>query len=141
MSTKILQMAGIKNAKKRVIDILESGQAYIKMREIIKAQGGNPNIDPDKIPLGKFTYTFKSPVSGKISDIQNFTINKIARIAGAPKDKGAGIYLYNKHEGQKIKKGEKLMTIYAENPVRLKYALNILKRIGGIIVNGRTLKK
>ncbi len=141
MSTKILQMAGIKNAKKRVVDILETGEAYKKMREIIKAQGGNPNIDPDKIPLGKFTYTFKSPVSGKISDIQNFTINNIARIAGAPKDKGAGIYFYDKHEGQKIKKGEKLMTIYAENPVRLKYALNILKRIGGIVVDGRTLKK
>jgi AMP phosphorylase len=141
ISTKILQMAGIKNAKKRVIDILESGEAYKKMKEIIKAQGGNPNIDPDKIPLGKFTYTFKAPASGKITDIQNFTINKIARIAGAPKDKGAGIYFYNKHEGQKIKKGEKLMTIYAEHPVRLKYALNILRKIGGIEIEKRTLTK
>ncbi len=106
MATKMMQMVGIKNAKKKVIEILNSGQAYDKMREIIKAQGGNPDIDPDKIKLGKYNYTFKAPVTGKITDIDNFTINKIARIAGAPKDKGAGIYFYNKHEGQKIKKGE-----------------------------------
>jgi len=141
MSVKILQMAGIKNAKKRVKEILDSGLAYKKMQEIIKAQGGNPNINPDKIKLGDYSYTFKSPSSGRITDIQNFTINKIARIAGAPIDKRAGIYFYNKHEGMKIKKGEPLMTIYAENSVRLHYALHILRRIGGIVVDGRTLKK
>jgi AMP phosphorylase len=141
MATKTLQIAGIKYAKRKVIEILNSGQAYGKMREIIKAQGGDPDIDPDKIKIGKYSYTFRAPISGRITDIQNFTINKIARIAGAPKDKGAGIYFYNKHEGMRIKKREKLMTIYAENPVRLKYALRILRRIGGIVVDGRTLKK
>ncbi|MBW2982516.1 AMP phosphorylase [Candidatus Woesearchaeota archaeon] len=141
MATKILQMANIKDAKKKVIEILDSGLAYKKMQEIIKAQGGDPNIDPDKIKIGKYSYTFKAPASGRITDIQNFTINKIARIAGAPVDKGAGVYFYHKHEGMKIKRGEKLMTIYAENPIRLKYALHILRKIGGIVVDGRTLKK
>ena len=139
MATKMLQLVNIPNAKKKVIEILNSGQAYNKMKEIIKAQGGNPDIDPDKIKIGKYSYTFKAPVSGKITNIDNFTINKIARIAGAPKDKGAGVYFYNKHERQKIKKGEKLMTIYAENPVRLKYALNILKRIDGIKIEKKVV--
>ncbi|MBW2966610.1 AMP phosphorylase [Candidatus Woesearchaeota archaeon] len=141
MAIKMLEITGIKNAKQKVIEILDSGQAYGKMREIIKAQGGNPNIDPDKIKLGKYFYTFKAPVTGKITDVDNFTINKIARIAGAPVDKGAGIYFYNKHEGQKIKKGEPLMTIYAENPVRLKYALNILKRIDGVKIEKKVIVK
>jgi len=141
MSTKILQMAKVKDAKRKVIEILESGAAYKKMKEIIKEQGGNPNVDPDKIKIGPYSYTFKAPISGKITDIQNFTINKIARIAGAPVDKGAGVYFYNKHEFQKIKKGDKLMTIYAENKVRLKYALNILKKIDEIVIEKRKITR
>ena len=56
-----------------------------------------------------------------------------SRIAGAPKDKSAGIYLY-KHERQKVKKGEPIFTLYSNNEVKLKYALNILKRIDGIVI-------
>jgi len=99
------------------------------MKEIIKAQGGNPDIDPDKMKLAKFTYTHKAGKTGRIKDIDNFSINKIARIAGAPRDRVAGIYLY-KHERQKVKKGEPLFTIYAHNKVKLGYALNVLKKFG-----------
>jgi len=37
-------------------------------------------------------------------------------------DKFAGVYLY-KHVGDKVKKGEELITIYAESKPRLKEAL------------------
>jgi AMP phosphorylase len=135
MATKLLQMAGVRDAGKKVTEILESGKAYEKMKEIIKAQGGNPSINPDNIHIGKFSYTFNSPKAGIITDVNNFTINKIARIAGAPKDQGAGIYIHNRHEGDFIRKGEPIMTIYAESEVKLKYALNILKKIGGIVID------
>jgi len=131
MAAKLLHIAGVKNAKQKVLNILESGLAYRKMKEIIKAQGGNPNIDPEKIPLGKYTYTFRAKKSGKIYDIDNVTIAKVARVAGAPKDKGAGIYLH-KHETFKVKKGEPIFTIYSENKKKLKFALDMLGRIGGI---------
>ena len=98
-----------------------------------KAQGGNPNIDPDKIRIGKHTYTFKAKKSGKIVDIDNITIAKVARVAGAPKDKEAGIYLY-KHEGQNVKKGEPIFTVHAKSPKKLKFALNMLGRMGGIYI-------
>ncbi|MBW2977726.1 AMP phosphorylase [Candidatus Woesearchaeota archaeon] len=134
IASQLLQMVGVRNARKKVIKILESGKAYEKMKEIIKAQGGNPNIKPDQIHVGEHSYTFKSPKSGIISDIDNFTINKIARIAGAPKDKGSGIYIY-RHQGDFVKKGDKIMTIYAENKIKLNYALNILRKIGGIVID------
>ncbi|MBD3248968.1 AMP phosphorylase [Candidatus Woesearchaeota archaeon] len=134
MATDILKSAGVKGAGKKVKDILENGKAYAKMKEIIKAQGGNPNINPDKIKPGKYQYTYKAPKSATITDIDNFTVSKIARIAGAPKDQGAGIFLY-RHEGQKVKKGQPIFTVYAENKTKLKYARNILKKIGEIRVN------
>ncbi|MBR9692156.1 AMP phosphorylase [Candidatus Woesearchaeota archaeon] len=133
MAAEIMKMVGIKDAKKKARQILDSGIAYVKMKEIIKAQGGNPDIDPDKLRLGKYSYTYKSPKSGTIYDIDNITIAKMARIAGAPRDKEAGVYLY-KHERQKVKRGEKIFTIYSDSKVKLNYALNILKRRGGITI-------
>src|SRR3989344_1345145 len=43
----ILKMCG--KPKKLARILLESGEAYKKMKEIIIAQGGNPNIQPEKI--------------------------------------------------------------------------------------------
>lgn len=135
MAARLLHIAGVKNAKKKVVDILESGLAYKKMKEIIKAQGGDPDIEPENIPIGKYTYTFKAHKSGRITDIDNITVNKVARAAGAPKDKGAGVLLY-KHEGYPVKKGEQIFTIYAESPKKLRFALEMLGRIGGIYIDG-----
>ena len=134
MAATIMQMVGIRNAKKKAQQILDSGLAYEKMKQIIKAQGGNPNIDPGKMRLGKYSYTYKSPRAGTIMDIDNITIAKMARIAGAPRDKEAGLYLY-KHERQKVKKGEPIFTIYSDNRVKLRYALHILRRLGGVRID------
>jgi AMP phosphorylase len=131
MAASILRMAGIKNAKTKAKQLLDSGLAYRKMQEMIKAQGGNPNIDPDKMRLGKHSYTYRAPKSGTIQDINNFAVNKMARIAGAPRDKEAGLYLY-KNERHHVKKGEPIFTLYSDSRTKLKYALNILKRVGGI---------
>jgi len=135
MATKIMKMIGIKKASQIAYEILDSGLAYEKMKEIIKAQGGDPEIDPDKIMVGRFKYDYKAKISGKLNDIDNIIISKVARIAGAPKDKGAGIYLF-KHEGDFVKKNDVIFTLYAENKVKLKYALNILKKKGEVKIDG-----
>ena len=46
------------------------------MQEIIKAQGGNPDIDPDKLRLGTYTYTYKASKSGILKDTNNIVIAK-----------------------------------------------------------------
>ena len=60
--------------------------------------------------------------------MNNKKITTIARIAGAPNNKGAGVYLHKKLN-EKIKKGESLLTIYAENKEKLDYAKKELKQI------------
>lgn len=54
--------------------------------------------------------------------INNIDIAYIARIAGAPKDKGAGMQL-NVKLGDYVRKGEKLFTIYAERLTKLEEAI------------------
>ncbi len=128
MAGLLLQMGGIKNGYKKAIEILESGLAYKKFREIIKAQGGNPNIQPNNIKIGKFKYNVKSKNSGKIKFIDNIIITKIAKMAGAPENKGAGIYL-NFHVGDKVKKNDVLFIIYSENKKKLDYSVDLCNKL------------
>ena len=100
---------------------LESGAAWKKMQEIIKAQGGNPDIDPNEIVIGAFKKYYTAPKSGRINFTNNKVINIVARILGAPADKLAGIYL-NKEYDDQVKKGERLFTLYARSKEKLRLA-------------------
>ncbi|MFH1332604.1 MAG: thymidine phosphorylase, partial [archaeon] len=118
LATELLKMAGLKNAEEKVRETIESGAAYQKMLDIIQAQGGSRNI---KLPKPKYFTQIKSNKKGTVTRIDNQVIAKIARVAGAPKDKAAGLYL-RVHNGTKIRQGKELFTIYAENKKRLDYA-------------------
>jgi len=107
---------------------LESGAAWKKMQEIIKLQGGNPNIDSNAIVLGAHKKYYTATKSGKITFTDNKGLNTVARILGAPRDKLAGIYL-NKEYGDQVKKGERLFTTYARTSERLKLADIALKKM------------
>ena len=124
MSDKIFKLTKTKASAK---EILNSGLAYKKMKEIIKAQEGNPKINPDNIKVGEFQYQYKSPRKGKIIEIDNIKISKIARSAGAPQNKEAGIYLYKKLK-DKVNKGEAIFTIYSENKDKLEFAKQEVKQ-------------
>ncbi len=108
--------------------VLDSGQAWKKMQQIIKAQGGNPNIDSEDITIGAYKKYYTAPKSGKIVFTDNKGINYICRILGAPSVKLAGIYL-NKEFGTQVKQGERLFTIYAETKDRLKLAEKALTKL------------
>ena len=94
------------------------------MLEIIIAQGGKKNINPDKLKLGKIVHIYKAKKSGKIIEVNDDTIATVAKLAGAPRDKGAGIYL-NVHLGNKVKVKDKLFTIYAESDRKLNDAMKM----------------
>jgi AMP phosphorylase len=104
---------------------IETGKALQKFREIIEAQGGDPNVRSQDINVGEYSYDVFAERSGRIYHIDNKVISKIARIAGAPLDKGAGIYLY-RFRGDRIEKGDKLFTIYAESEAKLEFAIKAL---------------
>ena len=127
MVYEIFKMIGIKEGKKKALEILDSGLAYNKMKEIIKAQQGNI-FDPKHIKIGKFKYDVKTNKSGIVIKIDNKMISRIARIAGAPLNKSAGIYLH-KHVGNKVKRGNTLFTIYSESRQKLSFAKEVLKNV------------
>jgi AMP phosphorylase len=105
--------------------ILESGKAEKKLREIIKAQGGDPKIQPEDIKIGKHQFNFLASKSGNVLWMENRIIVEIGRAAGAPKDKGSGI-VFNKKIGDRVEKGEIIYTIFAEKLHKLDRAKSIL---------------
>ena len=123
---------GKKNGYSLAKKILESGKAEQKMREIIKAQGGDSDILPEDIPIGKYSLVIRSEKSGQVLWMENRIIVEIGRAAGAPKDKGAGI-IFNKKIGDSVEKGELLFTICAEKAHKLdrvKYILSTQLPLG-----------
>jgi AMP phosphorylase len=135
LAGEMLEMAG--KAKKgkgaeMALEILKSGKAYKKMVEIINAQG-KKITEPGRVRIGRNFYEIKAGKSGKLVDISNADVSKIARVAGAPKDIGAGICLF-KNVGDKVVKGEVLAKIHAESKQKLKFAVAVLKEIDGFVV-------
>jgi AMP phosphorylase len=102
-------------------NILESGEALKKFKEIVKIQNNSQNNFAKKLVLGKYSHSIKSGRGGKIIEIDNKKMNSIAKVAGCPTDKGSGLYLW-KHCKDSIKENEVITTIYAENKEKLEYA-------------------
>tara|TARA_Y100000034_G_scaffold136807_1_gene215960 strand:+ start:2155 stop:3603 length:1449 start_codon:yes stop_codon:yes gene_type:complete len=124
MAGIILEMSGFKNGKEKALEILESGDAYDKFKEIVKAQKGKVR----EIKLSKIKYDFKSSKNGKVVSIDNKMINQVCRILGCPRDKESGMYLDVK-VGNKVINGQILFSVYAKNRKKLKESLGLLKKV------------
>jgi len=107
-------------------EILKSGRAFEKMQEIIKVQGGNPNVDSEHLLPAKHFLEIKATKNSQIKSMNSKNLTYIARLLGAPDQKKAGIYL-NKKIGEKILKNETVCTLYSENVYNLKEAKDSLK--------------
>ena len=126
LSGILLEMAG--KAKKgegiaMAKNILDTKKAFEKFQEIIKAQKGK--LRP--IKKARFSKDILAFKNCKIKEIDNKKINSIARILGCPYYKLSGMYLHF-HVGDKIKKGDKIMTLYSGSKTSLKQANDFYKK-------------
>ena len=140
MAGMLLDMGGIKGGEGKAREILASGEALKKFREIVAAQGGDPNIKSEDIPVGKYTYDIVSHETGYVNAIKNKQLVQLARAAGAPKDKGAGILLHMKR-GNRVCEGQPLFTIYADNKAKLDQAIELSRKFEPMTVEGMILQK
>jgi AMP phosphorylase len=139
----MLELGGIASpglGKQMAVEILKSGRALEQLRKIIEAQGGDPDIDPHDLPIGQYTYVIEAPVSGYVKRVYNERINAIARAAGAPFDKGAGVRILLK-EGRKVERGEPLAEIYAEHENKLDEAIALANQHFPVLIEGMLLEK
>ncbi|MFO1190020.1 MAG: thymidine phosphorylase family protein [Alphaproteobacteria bacterium] len=113
----------------RAREILDSGRALAAMERIIAGQGPANR----KAAVGSITREIVAPRNGRLTAIDCHRIGRIARLAGAPMDKGAGIDLLKK-AGDSVKAGEPVYRIHSEEPADFQFATDMADENPGIIV-------
>ena len=115
-------------AEKYLRELVNSGKALNKFREIIIAQGGDTTVleNYDKFELPAFKIECESKKNGYVQNINAFNIAQATKALGASRENGSidlsvGIYL-NKKSGEYVKKGENLYTIYSNDEEKTKIA-------------------
>ncbi|MDH7593940.1 MAG: AMP phosphorylase [Methanomicrobiales archaeon] len=136
MSGKAAMNAGYEAAEK----ILRNGKALEKMHQIIETQGGDPKVKSEEIVPGEHQFVVNAPQSGYVIELNNQALITIAREAGAPHDRGAGIYIHAK-KGMKVNRGEPIFTIYAERGWRLQRAIETGRRLMPMLVEGMLIDR
>lgn len=107
-------------------ELITSGKALEKFREIVELQGGKPNIQVSDVPVAKYKHEVAAEHDGRIFHIDNKMISKVARAAGAPNDKAAGVLLM-RERGDRVKKGDVLFEIHSDSETKLDFAIKALE--------------
>jgi thymidine phosphorylase len=110
----------------RAAELLASGAALAAMERLIAAQGR----PPVEARLGPLCHEVSAPGDGKVAAIDCHLIARIARLAGAPMDKGAGIDLLRK-VGDAVGRGEPLYRIHATSRTGLDFACELAAEFSG----------
>jgi len=126
-------------AKARTVieKLLSSGAALKKFKEMLKWQGANPDIaeHPEKyLKDSKNCTLIKADKAGYITRLTARTVGEAAVLLGAGRGKmedeiayGAGIWL-DKKLGDKVKKGDIIAHIYADDKKRLLDGVAMFKK-------------
>jgi thymidine phosphorylase len=114
----------------RASELLRSGAALAAMHRLMRAQGPPPQ---SAVP-GPIVHDVAAPDDGRVTAIDCRCIARIARLAGAPMDKGAGIDLFRK-VGDPVAAGQALYRIHATSPTGLAYARGMAADTSGYTVS------
>jgi len=116
----MLKLAGKKNPRQIAQKLLDTGTAYRKFIQIVKAQGG----DISRLPEAKLKAPVLAPRSGYITGIDTLELGLCSTYLGAGRitidsviDPSAGIMLMSKI-GNRVKKGEPLAVLHANKPAQ-----------------------
>jgi AMP phosphorylase len=130
----LFELVGEKNGRQKAQEMLRSGKAECKLRQIIEAQGGNPNVKPEDLPVGPEHAAVHAKEKGRVLWIKTEGIVQVARAAGTPKEAGSGILLKAKL-GDAVAKGDVLFEVYAERASKLEAALALAEKLEPVVLS------
>ena len=102
-------------------DCLSSGRAWTKFQRICDAQGGMRTP-----PVASHRRVIGASHSGLIERIDSRRLSRLAKLAGAPDAKAAGVELHVRL-GTPVSRGQPAYTIFAESPGELDYAMSYVE--------------
>jgi pyrimidine-nucleoside phosphorylase len=136
----MLYMGGVSDTvaggKKQSENLIASGKALDKFRQMVELQGGDPRTidDPIKLPQANSTVTIASPRNGYLASMQCEEIGTACVILGGGRerkedsvDPTVGIVLHKK-VGDVVSRGEALATIHYNAEARAASARQLLEK-------------
>ena len=139
MAGIIFEMAGMINGKQKAREILENGQALAKMRQILGAQDGDPNLKSEDIKPGQYKAVITANQDGYVTFLDNKKLVRLARTAGSPRDHGAGL-VFLKKRGDRIEKDQPMFEIYGDNERKVNEAAALSNRLKPYTVEGMIIE-
>jgi pyrimidine-nucleoside phosphorylase len=120
----------VEEGRKLAEDLIASGQAREKFRQMIQLQGGNPKVIDDQklLPQAKHQADITSPASGYVVSTMCEEIGTACLLLGGGREKkeeaidpAVGIMVHKK-PGDKVAAGEPLCTVHYNSAERLERA-------------------
>ena len=129
LAREMLEAAGVHDAD--VEKALKDGRAMDKWKQMIKAQGGDPDA---KLPVATHTHDVIAASDGYLTELDALSVGVSSWRLGAgrarkedPVQATAGIELHAV-KGEKVTKGQKLFTLHTETPERFERSLETLQQ-------------
>lgn len=127
LAREMLEAAGVHDAD--VEAALKDGRAMDKWKQMIKAQGGDPDA---ALPVASHTLDVIAESDGYLTELDALAVGVSSWRLGAgrarkedPVQATAGIELHAT-KGEKVTKGQKLFTLHTETPDRFERSLEVL---------------
>lgn len=129
LAREMLEASGVHDAD--VEKALKDGRAMDKWKQMIKAQGGDPDA---KLPVATHTHDVIAESDGYLTELDALSVGVSSWRLGAgrarkedPVQATAGIELHAV-KGEKVSKGQKLFTLHTETPERFERSLETLQQ-------------
>jgi pyrimidine-nucleoside phosphorylase len=119
-------------ARRLAAEMLETGKALEKFRQLVRAQGGDERYvtEPDRLPKASIRKTVPSPRQGYLSEINALEVGLAAVVLGAGREKkgqsidhAVGVVVHHK-VGDRVSKGEPLFTVHANDRKKAETAVD-----------------
>lgn len=108
-------------------ETLANGRAWLKFKAICQAQGGLR--EP---PKAAHVHPLIASRAGRVVHFNNRRLSRLAKLAGAPAAKAAGIHM-EVRLGEEIDRGQPILLVHAESTGELSYALDYAARAGDFV--------
>jgi len=109
------------------LSTVADGRAWKKFQRICEFQVGMRQP-----PRAAHSHPLISPRAGRVAHINNRKLAQLAKLAGAPQAKVAGVHMEVKLSSN-VEKGQPLLHLHAETTAELAYALEYAARSGDIV--------
>ena len=130
------RVADLQEGQQLAGEMISSGKARDKFREMIRLQGGNASVidDPGVLPRAKYQRDIASPVSGSVVEMMCEQIGTAGVLLGGGREKkedsvdpSVGIIVHKKL-GDRVVAGEALCTMHYNSEERLERARPLIHK-------------